>query len=104
MVHQDKQCKKRPEYSYRDLSLYRLPKLSFSLYLLEVLHLKFILKEISVNIYNMRLGLGTNIEVNRDIHYFSPFFAQNIRGSFKKFPDCLHYLNDSCRIQIEIIC
>ena len=28
----------------------------------------------------------------------------NVRGSFKKFPDCFHYLNVSCRIQIEIIC
>ena len=28
----------------------------------------------------------------------------SLRGSFKKFPDCFHNLNVSCRIQIEIIC
>ena len=30
--------------------------------------------------------------------------AKYLRGSFKKLPDCFHYFNVSCRIQIEIIC
>ena len=37
-------------------------------------------------------------------HLILKFYIATLRGSFKKFPDCFHYLNVSCWIHIEIIC
>ena len=53
---------------------------------------------------NFVLCIYANVISRKVLEVETRNFYQLVRGSFKKFPDCFHYFNTSCRIQKEITC